>query len=249
MKGWSLTAASIVFGWVTVWVVRHTTNVAEVRIIRNRIFAHLLELRLFAAEPGIIWKAQRSLIVDNLRFCALMLPPALILALPTAWLLTQLDSIYGFEPLAMGKAAIVTAQLGSELKQEDQNSSLAAPPGILVETPPVRSLKDRQVSWQIRAVAPASGSLRLSLQGISVEKTITAGRETTFLSRRRDRSLWSFLLHPQERRIATDDVSWVEIDYPKADIHFLGLELPWITWFLIVSSLSALVSVRRPLVV
>ena len=241
-------AASIVFGWVTVWVVRHTTDVAEVRIIRNRIFAHLLELRLFAAEPGLIWKAQKSLIVDNLRFCALMLPPVLILALPMAWVLLQLDSIYGFEPVAIGKSAIVTAQLGSETKQEDQNSSLAAP-GILVETPPVRSLKDRQVSWRIRAAAPASGSLRLTLRGTPVEKTIAAGRETTFLSRRRDRSLWSFLLHPEERRIPTDDVSWVEIDYPKADIHLLGLELPWIIWFLIVSSLSALVSVRRPLVV
>jgi len=244
MKGWSLAPASVVFGWVTVWVFRHTTNAAEVRTIRNRIYAHLLELRLFSAEPGLIWKAQKSLIVENLRFCARMLPPVLILVLPTAWMLLQFESLYGFESLRMGQAAVVSAQLGREAELAGANS-LTAPPGIVVETPPVRSLSDRQVFWRIRAAAPASGYLHLTLNGVPVDKSIAAGGESSFLSRRREHSVWSFLLHPEERRITAGDVSWVEVDYPQGDVGIFGLTLPWIAWFLIFSSVGALVFMRR----
>jgi hypothetical protein len=195
---------------------------AAVRAAGKRLQADLLEMRLYSSEPALMWAAQKALVRDNVRWLALMLPPALILALPLAWLFVQLDSIYGRAPLAVGAAAVVTVQLGRALEPVDAAATLQAPPGIAVESPPVRIIARRQISWRIRALRPVRGELRLVLRGHVIEKTIAAGERNALLSPRRERSLWGFLLHPEESRLPAGEVAWVEVGYPP---------LPWLAWF------------------
>jgi hypothetical protein len=40
-------------------------------------------------------------------------------------------------------------------------------------------------------------------------------------------------------------VDWIEISYPSASVHALGMDLHWLIWLLVVSMLSALVFKRR----
>ncbi len=136
---------------------------AAVRAAGRRLHARLLEMRLYSSEPALMWAAQRALLRDNLRWLALMLPPALILGLPLAWLFVQLDSIYGHSPLPVGAQAVVTVQLKRALGPADATATLQAPPGILVESPPVRVFAERQISWRIRALRPVRGKLRFVL--------------------------------------------------------------------------------------
>jgi hypothetical protein len=172
---------------------------AAVRAAGKCLHARLLEMRLYSSEPALMWAAQKALLRDNLRWLALMLPPALVLALPLAWLFMQLDSIYGRGPLPVGAAAVVTVQLKSALQPADAASTLQAPPGIVVETPPVRVFAERQISWRIRALRPVHGNLRLVLRGRAIEKYIAAGERS--------------LLHPKEPRMPAADVAWVKVDY------------------------------------
>jgi len=109
---------------------------------------------------------------------------------------------------------VVTVQLERALEPVDAAASLQAPPGIAVESPPVRAFTERQISWRIRALRPVRGSLRLVLRGHAIEKTIAAGQRNALLSPRRERALWSFLLHPEESRLPAGDVAWVKVDYP-----------------------------------
>jgi hypothetical protein len=188
------------------------------------VYAHLLEFRLFADDPRLIFRAQLALIAENARLFRLLLPPLLISAVPLAWIALQLDAVYGSRPLPVGRAAVVTAQL-----EKDAVLSLDGPPEISVETPPVRDSNDPQ---RIRPTQAVRGSLRLTLQSNTIQKTVSAGDRTVFLSRRRVRSLVQFLLHPEESRIQTPGVAWVEVDYPKSE--------SWILWFLAISTASAL---------
>jgi hypothetical protein len=197
---------------------------AAVRAAGKRLQADLLEMRLYSSEPALMWSAQKALIRDNLRWLALMLRPALVLALPLAWLFVQFDGIYGRSPLPVGGDAVVTVQLERALEPVDAASTLQAPPGIAVETPPVRAFARRQISWRIRALRPVHGELRLVLRGHAIEKTIAAGERNGLLSPRRERSLWGFLLHPEESRLPAGEAAWVAVDYPPAD-------LPWLAWF------------------
>jgi hypothetical protein len=187
---------------------------AAVRAAGKRLQADLLEMRLYSSEPALMWRAQKALLRDNVRWLALMLRPTLVLALPLAWLFVQLDSVYGHSPLAVGGDAVVTVQLKRALEPADAAATLQAPPGIAVESPPVRIIARRQISWRIRALRPVRGELRLVLRGHAIQKTIAAGERNGLLSPRRERSLWGFLLHPEEPRLPAGDVAWVEVGYP-----------------------------------
>jgi hypothetical protein len=228
MMALSLVLISVACGLAVAWIYRGTADRDAVRLARKHVYAHLLEFRLFADDPQLVFRAQLALIAANARLLVLLLPPLLISAVPLAWIALQLDAVYGTRPLAVGQAAIVTAQM-----ETDAIPSLQAPPGILVETPPVRELSDQQVSWRIRATEAVRGDLRLTWRGETIEKTVSAGDRTVFLLRRRVHPFLQFLLQPEESRVQTAGVEWVEVDYPKAE--------SWILWFLAISTVSALV--------
>jgi hypothetical protein len=243
MIGLSLVAVSVAFGLFSLWVFQHTADLAAIRSTIKRVHAHLLEFRLFYDEPRLIWRAQKSIMRENLRFFLLIVRPGLILTLPMAWLLVQLEAVYGYAPLPVGEPSVITAQLSGQLMPEDVAATLQMPPGISVETGPVRSMADRQISWRIRPLGPASGSLRLGFRGAEIDKTIAAGTRPIFLVRTRVRSVPQFLLRPEEARLPVGEIAWVEVDYPKTDIVIARIALPWMVWFVLLS-LSALVLAR-----
>jgi hypothetical protein len=88
----------------------------------------------------------------------------LILAIPSGLLFFGLDAIYGWDPLPAGQAAVVTAQLDRPLVPADARLRLEAPAGIAVETPAVRSMVDRQISWRVRPIK-SSSRLHFSVTG------------------------------------------------------------------------------------
>jgi hypothetical protein len=232
-----LVAAGVACGLLAAWVFRRTADMAALRATLRQIHARFLEIRLYFDEPRLIWRAQKALIGANLRVCALMLRPALILALPMAWLTMQLDAVYGAAPLRAGEPAVVTAQLSTELRPEDAQSVLQAPAGIAVETPPVRIAAERQIAWRIRPLGPVSGRLRFTLRGATFTKAVAADSRSAFPLRRRERPLFAFLMHPEEPRLPAGSAVWLEVDYPEAARW-------WIAWFVGISTAAALVFAR-----
>lgn len=225
MIGWSLAAVGVLWGLFTYGVFRRFTDHAALRTVRKRLYAHLLEIRLYSEEPSVVWRAQAALVADNVRFLALIALPVLIMALSFALLYTPLDTVYGWGPLAVGRSAVVTLQLPQEPGAIDTQYILKAPTGIAVETAPVRDVAGRQIIWRIRPLMPVFGSLHVTLPGGSdVSMSIAAG----------DRKLSRY-----RRREPAPGAGWIEVDYPKANVAIAGLELPWLAWFLIVSTASA----------
>jgi hypothetical protein len=201
-----------------------------------------LELRIYRDEPGVMWRAQKSLLAANLRYMGLMLQPALILGIPFAILLVHLDAFYGRAPLVVGADTIVTMGVHGE---GGAVPVLDAPPGVAVETPAVRVLDQDQVSWRIRPRADVSGLLRIRVEGGTVEKRIEAGAGPRFVPGRKVSSLWEAVWHPDEPRIAAPQVEWVEIRYPDARVEWLGIRMHWLIWFILISMLAALLLKKR----
>ncbi len=232
----SLIPISVLSGIGMLLVFRHASDQTAVRRAKSLAQAHLLEFRLFLDEPGLILRAQRDLIVANLRFLKLMLWPVLWLAIPMALLLGVLEGWYGYAPLPVGEPAIVTAQL----KDAGVPLALKASGKIAVETPPVRAVAERQVSWRIKPLEATSTGLELVRDGREFRKSISAGAGMHFLSERRG-SLASFLLHPGELPLFDGEIGWIAVRYPGAAI--LGLH--WLIWFFGISAITALALRRR----
>src|SRR4051812_39147375 len=86
-----LVVLSAIAGVGMLWVFARTSKPNKIRAVKKRVYAHLLEMRIYRDEPGVMWKAQTSLLTANLRYMGLMLQPALVMALPLAFLLIHLD--------------------------------------------------------------------------------------------------------------------------------------------------------------
>jgi hypothetical protein len=148
---------SVVYGIAAVLIFRRFTERAAIRRSVNRILAHVMELGLFLDSPGLVFGAQRDLLRENLRFLRLMMVPGLILAA----LFLPVYVIYGHGPLPVGEPSVVTIQMKDAAMPPVQ---LEAPEGMVVETPGVRIVHDRQISWRVRPVRQSSGDLKFHVE-------------------------------------------------------------------------------------
>jgi hypothetical protein len=239
----SLVPLSILVGIGMLWVFRGTSNQKAIRKVKARIHAHLYEMRLFVDEPLLVWEAQWGLMSANVRYIAMMLVPALVMAAPMILIIAQLECFYGYTPLEPGQTAIVTVQMKST--GVGLTPALKAPEGIVVETPPVHVDGGRQISWRIRALRPVTGHLQFVFPQKTLEKSVYAGKGPRYLSDRRVSSAFDLLWYPGESRLPAGSVDWIELRYPPATVHALGLDLHWLIWLLVLSILSALLLKRR----
>ncbi len=235
----SLLLISIVAGVVLLWVFSKTSNQAAIRATKKRLQARLLELRLYADDPGVVLRAQKELLIENGRYFFLMLRPAVFATLPMVLLLIFMDGYYGHQPLAPGQSAVLTVQLTAPEASSDE-PRLQAPEGIAVETAGVRATDIQQVSWRIRPEQAASGDLRIHAGGEDVTKKIDAGDGAHYLASRRSRSWMSWLLQPAEARLNGSGIDWIELDYPTASVSYFGVATHWLVWFMLFSMVTAL---------
>lgn len=197
---------SVLYGVVAVLVFRRLTEKSSLRRTLNRILAHMMELGLFLDSPMLVFRAQRDLIGENLHLLRQTILPAAILALLFAALFPFMNAMYGYALLPVGEPAVVTIQMKDAQMSAVQ---LEPPEGIVVETPAVRVLHDRQISWRVRPLKTTLGDLKFRVD----HRIVTPG----------------FFLHDPAIRS-------INVPYPQASI----LGLPWLAWFVLISSVSAL---------
>ena len=236
MRLWSLAVIAFLCGVGAAAVYRRFTNREAASRAFKRLIAHLQEIRLYADEPVLIWRAQIAALGESGRLFLAMVKPSLMLALPMAWLLVQLASGFGHAPLPLHEPAIVTAHLRRELNAGDAAAMLTPPPGIAVETPPLRALAQREISWRVRPADPVRGSVIVQVGGSRFAKSIAAGPGWRWVSPCRFRRILAVAIHPWDGRLPAGDVKWVSVNYP---------EVSWLGWFLLFSTFGAVLGLWR----
>ena len=231
-----LAVASLLIGIGMLWVVGKTSNQRAIERAKKLMQAHLLEMRLYQDEPGLLFRAQWRLIVSNGRYVAHMLRPAAFLALPMVILFAHFDSVYGRRPLVGGESALLvvdTDLLGADL-------SLTASDGFEVDSVSVSAPTAGQVVWRVRATRDGTGEFTLDTPAGDVTKQAVAGERQRYVSATRSNSWWErLLLAPGEGRFDPVRVGAVSIAYPAREVGIGALETHWVVWFLAISILSA----------
>jgi uncharacterized membrane protein (DUF106 family) len=240
-----LTVLAALAGTGMLWVFRKTSDQTRMKAVKRQVYAALLELRVFADEPAVTWRAQKSLFAANFRYMGLALRPALVMSIPLALLLIHLEAFYGRAPLPVGRDTTVTMAMRAPLDLHKPAPQLETSAAVEVETPPVRAVDEGQVSWRIRPVIGGSSRLVFTVDGKPVRKTIESGSVQRFIPGRSVSSGIAAVWNPNEKRIPAQDVEWIEVRYPEAWIEVFGLRLNWLVWFLVVSMVSALLLKKR----
>ncbi len=238
---------SFLSGLLMLFIFRLTSNQAGIRQVKDKIKAHLLELRLFKDSLPVTLKAQGQILSHNLKYIGYSTKPMLIMLIPLLVILAQLNLWFGYKALPVGETAILKLSLEENTDSLSQEVELEVPAGLVVETPPLRLEQLREIDWRIRAKAEGIHELRIKLAGQSLTKTVTvAAKPLTRVCPLKTSRFLDELLYPGEKPISSSiPVTSVEITYPAKKLNLFGLNLHWLVPYLALSILSGFVF-KRP---
>ncbi len=240
MTPWAgLVFISLLTSLFMLFVYRHTSNQAGIKRTKDRIKAHLLELRLYNDNMSVSLQAQGRILVQNLRYLVYNLKPLLVMIVPIVLILSQLNLRYGSAPLRPGEEAVIKAKLGPGFDPVETELSLEAAGAVTVDTPPVRIPDEGEVVWRLKAKEPGPASLRMTAgAGPSLDKSVAVGGPplVKVSARRVGRSILDQALYPGEAPLpGGGPVRTIEILYPARRLAVLGLGVNWLVAYFILS--------------
>jgi hypothetical protein len=231
-------AASLVTALLMLEVYKLTSNQAAIRLAKDRIKAHLYEMRLYKDNMRVTLAAQGAILKANLAYMGANLKPLAVMIVPLVLVLAQLSLWFDRSPLKPGEEALVKAGLEASVDPVALDLTLETPPGLEATAPAVRIADEHEVVWRIKALSPGAGRLLLRTGGRTVEKSVVVGgRPLTKVSALASRgSLWKRVLYPGERPLPADTpVRSVEVTYPARTLAAFGLNVHWLVAYLILS--------------
>ncbi|NOR12743.1 MAG: hypothetical protein GQ545_05770, partial [Candidatus Aminicenantes bacterium] len=80
---------SFLTGLLMLVIFRYTSNQAGIKKAKNKIKAHLLELRLYKDSLGLSLKAQGNILLANLKYITHSFKPMLVMIIPVILILIQ----------------------------------------------------------------------------------------------------------------------------------------------------------------
>jgi len=239
---------SFLTGLLMLFIFRRTSNQAGIRKAKDRIKAHLLELRLFKDNMGVTWRAQGGILRANARYVGYSFRPLLVMMIPLVLILVQMNFWFAYKTLDVGKAVIVKVRLNETVNPLQTDAALEAPPCLAVETPPLRLEQEREISWRLRAQSPGRESLVIRVGGQDFAKTVSvSGKPLSRVSPRRiRRSFFDELFYPSEKPLpSSSPVRSIEVTYPVRKLNFLGLRLHWLIAYFFLSIVFGF-ALKRP---
>jgi hypothetical protein len=226
---------SFLTGLLMLFVYRLTSNQIGIRQVKDRIKAHLLELRLYKDNMGVTMKAQGQILRANLKYIVLNFKPLVVMIVPLVLILAQLNLWFGAAPLEVGRPAILKVELAPEIRPLDMEFALEAPPQVAVETPPLRLEEPKEVDWRINPGSPGIYDLTIRAGGESVHKIlVVAGPPLQRVSSLKVRpNFLEEVLFPGEKPLPQGNpIRSIELLYPAGRLHLLGLKIHWLIAYL-----------------
>ena len=232
---------SVLTGLAAVLVFRYASNQDTMRRIKNRIQAHLLEVRLFPDQLGVVSRAYGRILRSTLVYLAYNLKALAILLLPLVILMVQLELRFGRIPLQTHDSFILKAKLaGPGALGSD---SLRLPEGLTLTAPPVNVPALQEVNWRIRADEYGVFLPAVVVAGQTFAKQVVVSKEITALPAERARaSVVEWFLNPIEQPLPRNGpLRSLEVNYAPRSIDLGYFATNWLVFFLVVSLVSGLI--------
>lgn len=242
---------ALVSGIFALLVYRWTSNQEAIAAVKRRLFAHLLEVRLYGDDLRAVLWAQLRLLRENLTYLRLNLVPLLWMIVPFMLVIAQLQFHYGYDGLEVGDRTLLVVDLAvTDPDSVAAGSAVPRPPvgidapsGVAVETGGVWIPSLRQVVWRLRAEEPGDHELVVTAGGATFTKSLFVtdpeggARWVRRSPTRRRAALLDQLLYPAEPSLPRGGpVERIDVQYAAASISFFGLfDVHWLIAFLVLS--------------
>lgn len=222
---------SLLTGLLMLFIFRHTSNQTEIKKVKNKIKAHLLELRLFKDSMGISFKAQGNILRANLKYIGFSFKPLLVMIIPLVLILIQLNFWFAYDSLRPGEQALLRVKLQDDVPLLETPIAVQTNSSLAIETEPLRIEEGNEIEWRIRARQKGVHEIFLSVADQEYTKIISVGQKT--LSKisplKTRKNFFKELFYPTESPLPkSSPIKSVEITYPPRNINLFGWRIHWL---------------------
>ncbi|MCX6560978.1 MAG: hypothetical protein NTZ26_10775 [Candidatus Aminicenantes bacterium] len=234
----AMAALSLLVGLFMLFIFKKTSNQAGIRRSKDRIKAHLLELRLYKRDFGQTMRSQGGILKANGQYVLYAVKPMLVMIIPILLVLIQLDARFGARALRPGETALVKVKVDASVALGDAEPVLETPAGIVVETPPLRIEEEHEVDWRIRAAAAGRHEMTVRIGGLVETKGVAVGigAPAKISPLRIRRGGLDELFHPGEKPLPRGSaIASIEVTYPGTRLNYFGWRMHWLVAFFLLS--------------
>ncbi len=213
------------------FIFRFTSNQEGIRQVKNKIKAHLLELRLYKDSLSLSFKAQGNILRYNLKYISYSAKPLLVMIIPLILILTQLNLWFGYESLTPGQETILKVKIEENQNLLDTNLVLQPSTGFEIQTPPLRIEEEMEINWCLQAKEKGVHDLTLIVEGQRITKKVAVDQKplSKISPLKVRRNFINELINPGESPLPRDlPIKTIEVNYPAKDIKLFGWNIPWI---------------------
>ena len=234
----------VVFSFLTsalmVLAFRYTSNQKAIRRAKDRIQAHVLAVRLFQDQLGVVLRSYASIAGATLAYFRHSLPPLAWMAVPILLILPQLEMRFGRASPQPRESLLLNVQVAPNISLDDV--SLRLPAGLRISAPPVRIPERREISWRLETDGYGDFAAELAAAGRVFTKQMTVSADLAPLPVRRvGNPILQALLYPSELPLPSGSpLEAIEVRYRPRGLEFGGYRIEWWILFLVFSFLSAM---------
>jgi len=239
MSPWiGMIVVSFLTGLLMLFVFKWTSNQKGIQQVKNRIKAHLLELRLYKDSLGLSLRAQGNILRCNLRYIGYSARPMLVMIIPLILVIIQLNFWFGYESLTPNQSALLKIKLKEHQNPLDIPIDIQTSPGLAIETLPLRIEEAGEINWRFSANDEGLQQISVVVDGETVTKKVSvAQRPLCKVSPiKPGKSFLKQVLYPTEAPIKGHlPIEAIEIQYPTKKMSLFGWHIHWLIVYFVLS--------------
>jgi hypothetical protein len=232
-------------------IFKKTSNQERIRHYKNKIFAHILEIRLYKDQPILTIRIILTILKYNLIYLRYTLVPILIILPLVLMISVQLNNRYGYLPIKKGNRFIIHAEIDETLmlgigKNLDKIHCDTSK-GIFIETPSMAIESEASIFWRAKFIN-STGNPQYCQISISGKKDAVRKNIYTTFSKKRfspERTKWHlknfFFSNAEDFIPKTSTFKSVIVNYERAAYPFIAWDTdPIILYFILTLILGLL---------
>ncbi len=234
---------SVLTGAVMLFLFKLTSNQESMKVVKTKIGAYFLEMRLYKDDVSAVMSSQRRILRANMSYMKLALIPAAVMIVPVILIMVQLNLRYAQTGLMPGDTAMVKVKVAEGTDVMREGIRLKTGPGVEKASPAVRISSLGETDWKILIKDEGVHDIVVSTGAGEVTLPVySTGRLVPVFTIFKKSSISEIIFNPGAPRIpAALPLESIEIKYPAKSFGWGLFSLSWMWSFLIISMLFGVV--------
>ena len=239
MSPWAgMILVSFLTGLLMLFVFKWTSNQEGIQKIKNRIKAHLLELRLYKDSLSQSFRSQGNILRCNLKYISYSAKPMLVMIVPLILIIVQLNFWFGYESLTPNESTILKIKLAEGQNPLEAQIAVQPSTGLVMETQPLRIEESQEINWRFSATQEGIQQFLVTIDGETITKRVSVAQKplSKISPLKTSTKFLDQVMYPAEPPIKSQiPVESIEIRYPTKSMDLFGWKIHWIIVYFVLS--------------